>query len=102
MAETIAESAKLWYNINMKNQFTTDVYYTPIQMKIPVDLEKIIEISDQIYTFNELMNKIDLRKYFVGKGNRMGRPRFDSIKMNYTFCFYGQRICFVKKHRKAM
>ena len=81
MAETIAESAKLWYNINMKNQFTTDVYYTPIQMKIPVDLEKIIEISDPIYTFNELMNKIDLRKYFVGKGNRMGRPRFDSIKM---------------------
>ena len=81
MAETIAESAKLWYNINMKNLFTTDVYYTPIQMKIPVDLEKIIEISDPIYTFNDLMNKIDLRKYFVGKGNRMGRPRFDSIKM---------------------
>lgn len=80
MAETIAESAKLWYNINMKKQFTTDVYYTPIQMKIPVDLEKIIEISDPIYTFNDLMNKIDLRKYFVGKGNKMGCPRFDSIK----------------------
>ena len=80
-AETIAESARLWYNINMNKKFTTDVHYTPIQMKIPVDLEKIIEISDPIYTFNELMNKIDLRKYFVGKGNKMGRPRFDSVKM---------------------
>ena len=65
----------------MNKKFTTDVHYTPIQMKIPVDLEKIIEISDPIYTFNELMNKIDLRKYFVGKGNKMGRPRFDSVKM---------------------
>ena len=80
--------------------FTTDVHYTPIQMKIPVDLEKIIEISDPIYTFNELMNKIDLRKYFVGKGNKMGRPRFDSVKMLkiILFCLYGQWICFVKKY----
>ena len=80
-AETIAESAQKWYNKNMKKQFTTDAYYTPIQLKIPVDLKKIIEISDPIYTFNEIMEQIDLRKYFVGKGNKMGRPRFDPIKL---------------------
>ena len=65
----------------MKTLNNHDEYYTPIQMKIPVDLEKIIEISDPIYTFNEIMEQIDLYKYFVGKGNKTGRPRFDSIKL---------------------
>ena len=64
-----------------KNNTNTKAYYTPIQLKIPVDLEKIIEISDPIYTFNEIMEQIDLRKYFVGEGSKMGRPRFDPIKL---------------------
>ena len=83
IAETVAESAILWYNIYMKNKNNTNTkaYYTPIQLKIPVDLEKIIEISDPIYTFNEIMEQIDLRKYFVGEGSKMGRPRFDPIKL---------------------
>ena len=80
-AETIAVTAVLWYNKYMKNKINTKEYYTPIQMKFQVGFEKIIEISDPIYTFNEIVNQIDLRKYFVGKGNRMGRPRFDCIKM---------------------
>ena len=65
----------------MKTNTNHDEYYTPIQMKIPVDLEKIIEISDPIYTFNEIIEQIDLYKYFVGKGNKTGRPRFDSVKL---------------------
>ena len=65
----------------MKTNTNHGEYYTPIQMKIPVDLEKIIEISDPIYTFNEIMEQIDLYKYFVGKGNKTGRPRFDSVKL---------------------
>lgn len=56
-------------------------HFTPIQLKFPVDLEKIIEISDPIYTFNEIMEQIDLQKYFVEKGNKMGRPRFDPVKL---------------------
>ena len=54
IAETIAESAILWYNFNMFSKKINQEHYTPIQMKIPVDLEKIIEISDPIYTFNEI------------------------------------------------
>ena len=46
-------------------------------MKFPVDLEKIIEISDPIYTFNEIMEQIDLYKYFAEKDSKTGRPRFD-------------------------
>ena len=81
IAETIAESAILWYNFNMLSKKTNQKNYTPIQMKIPVDLEKIIEISDPIYTFNEIMDQIDLQKYFVEEGNKMGRPKFDSVKL---------------------
>ena len=65
----------------MTNNKINQTNYTPIQMKFPVDLEKIIEISDPIYSFNEIMEQIDLQKYFVGKGNKMGRPRFDSVKL---------------------
>ena len=65
----------------MTKQKFNQHHYTPIQLKIPVDLEKIIEISDPIYTFNEIMEQIDLQKYFVEKGNKIGRPRFDCIKL---------------------
>ena len=81
IAETIAESAILWYNFNMTNKKTNQDNYTPIQMKFPVDLEKIIKISDPIYTFNEIMEQIDLQKYFVEEGNKMGRHKFDSVKL---------------------
>lgn len=65
----------------MKKNLNHIEHYTPIQLKIPVDLEKIIEISDPIYTFNEIMEQIDLRKYFVMKGSKIGRPRFDPVKL---------------------
>ncbi len=50
-------------------------------MKFQVGFEKTIEISDPIYTFNEIMSQIDLRKYFAVKESKMGRPRFDCVKM---------------------
>ena len=49
-------------------------------MKIPVDPEKIIEITDPIYTFTEVMEKIDLYKYYTKKKSYMGRPRKDTEK----------------------
>ena len=56
----------------MTNKKINQEHFTPIQMKFPVDLEKIIEISDPIYTFNEIIEQIDLQKYFVEEGNKMG------------------------------
>ena len=44
---------------------TTYMNYTPIQLKLPVDMERIIEINDSVYTFNEVVSHIDLKKYFV-------------------------------------
>ncbi len=59
----------------MENQ--SQVYYTPFQLKLPVDLEKIIEINDPIYTFCEVMDHIDLNKYLAVEESKEGRPRYD-------------------------
>lgn len=54
---------------------TTELNYTPIQLKLPVDMERIIEINDSVYTFNEVVSHIDLKKYFVEKDYKAtGRP----------------------------
>ena len=54
------------------------MYNTPYQLKLPLEIEKIIEISDPVYTFCEVFNQIDLKRYLVIKENRTGRKRFDS------------------------
>ena len=71
----------MWYNYFDKKTIFPRGYYTMIQIKIPVDLEKIIEITDPIYTFNEIMDKIDLTKYYVGRYSRYGRPSYDGEKL---------------------
>ena len=76
------EGPAVWcYNECVKKQNNTEVYYTPIQMKFPLGFEKIIKIDDPVYTFSEVMAHIDLQKYFVKKGNEMGRPRYDREKL---------------------
>lgn len=62
-------------------QNNTEVYYTPIQLKLPVDLERIIKINDPVYSFSEVMAHIDLKKYFVEKEHETGRPKYDREKL---------------------
>ena len=38
----------------------TNVNYTPRQLKLPLEIEKLIDISDPVYTFCEVMDHIDL------------------------------------------
>ena len=59
----------------MKKQKTTQMYNTPYQLKLPLEIEKIIEISDPVYTFCEVLSEIDLKRYLVVKENRTGRKR---------------------------
>ena len=60
----------------------TNGNYTPRQLKLPLEIEKIIDISDPVYTFCDVMDHIDLSKYFVeSKGYKTGRPRCDSEKL---------------------
>ena len=60
---------------------TTDMNYTPIQLKLPVDMARIIKINDAVYSFSEVMAHIDLKKYFVEKERETGRPRYDREKL---------------------
>ena len=63
-------------------------YSTPKQLKLPLDLEKLINISDPVYTFCNVMDHIDLTPYFVeGKGYKTGRPRCDSEKLLKVILF---------------
>ena len=62
--------------------------YTPIQLKLPVDMERIIEINDSVYTFNEVVSHIDLKKYFVEKDYKAtGRPRYEREKLLKVLLF---------------
>ena len=81
----------------------TKVYSTPIQLKLPVDLERIIKINDPVYSFSEVMAHIDLQKYFVEKkGHETGRPRYDREKLLkivlFAFMEFGYcSLRFIKK-----
>ena len=65
----------------------TNDYYTPRQLKLPLEIEKLIDISDPVYTFCEVMDHIDLSKYFVVKGYKTGRPRCDQQKLLKVILF---------------
>ena len=59
----------------MKNY--SQEYYTPYQLKFPIEIEKIIETTDPVYTFYEVINHIDLNKYLTIEDRRTGKPRYN-------------------------
>lgn len=71
--------------INQNNHFPYSNYYTPIQLKLPLVFDEIIEKGDPIYTFENLMNEVDLRKYLVSsrlhKSGRTGYNPFTMLKV---------------------
>ena len=76
--------------------------YTIRQLKLPLEIEKIIDISDPVYTFCEVMDHIDLSRYFVEKGYKTGRPRCDEQKLLKVilFAFMEHGICSLRKMEK--
>ena len=69
----------------MKNQ--PQKYFTPFHLKLPVELEKTIEISDLVYTFYEVIDHIDLNKYLTIEGRRTDRPRYDEATLLKVILF---------------
>ena len=61
--------------------------YTTRQLKLPLEIEKLIDIADPVYTFCEVMDHIDLFRYFVEKDYRTGRPRCDAQKLLKVILF---------------
>ena len=52
-------------------------HYTTYQLKFPIEIEKIIETTDPVYTFCEVIDHIDLNRYLTLEERRTGRPRYD-------------------------
>lgn len=77
--------------------------YTPKQLKLPLLIEKLINISDPVYTFCDVMDHIDLTPYFVeGKGYKTGRPRCDAEKLLKVilFAFMENGYCSLREIEK--
>ena len=71
----------------MRNNINTICNFTPKQLRLPLDLERIIDISDPVYTFSEVVDHIDLNKFLSGKGGKIGRPRCETDKMLKVILF---------------
>ena len=73
--------------------------YTSRQLKLPLEIEKIIDISDPVYTFCEVMDHIDLSRYFVEKDYKTGRPKCDAQKLLKVILFaYGEWILLTPRN----
>ena len=65
----------------------TNDNYTVRQLKLPLEIEKIIDISDPVYSFGEIVDSIDFTKYFAVKESKTGRPRYNSTIMLKVILF---------------
>ena len=65
----------------------SQTYDTPYQLKLPLELSAIIETTDSVYTFCEVMNHIDLNRYIVNERSNTGRPRYDSVTLLKVILF---------------
>ena len=80
----------------------TNGNYSMRQLKLPLEIEKLIDISDPVYTFCEVMDHIDLSRYFVEKGYKTGHPRCDAQKLLKVilFAFMENGICSLREIEK--
>ncbi|WP_037372877.1 hypothetical protein, partial [Anaerovorax odorimutans] len=65
----------------MQKNKNTNFNFTTRQLKLPLDLEKLIDLSDPMYTFCDVVDHIDLTPYFAEEGCRTGRPKCDALKL---------------------
>ena len=83
--------------------YKTNDNYTLKQLKLPLVIEKLIDISDSVYTFCDVMDHIDLTSYFVeAKGYKTGRPRCDAEKLLKVilFAFMENGYCSLREIEK--
>ena len=70
----------MWYNVCVKTQNPQE-HCTAYQLKLPA------EISDPVYSFCEVMDHIELKKYLTVEERRTGRPRYDEITLLKVILF---------------
>ena len=75
-------------NSYLKNTYTNTRYYTPIQLRLPLDLETLISFDDPIYTFDEILKECNIAQYLKSdKNDPRGRIGFNSITMLKVILF---------------
>ena len=52
-------------------------YYNTYQLKLPLEISTIIDITDPVYSLCEVLDHIDLNKYLTSGKRRTGRPKYD-------------------------
>ena len=65
----------------------SQTYDTPYQLKLPLELSAIIETTDPVYAFCEVIGHVDLNKYVVNERNSTGRPRYDCTTLLKVILF---------------
>lgn len=51
------------------------IHFTPKQLKLPLQIETIISVSDPVYSFCEVVDCVDLSQFFANKESKTGRPK---------------------------
>ena len=59
----------------------TELNIKPKQLKLPLEIETLIPVSDIVYSFCEIVDSIDLSQYVVTKENNTGRPKYNQINL---------------------
>ena len=67
----------LVYNIPMSNLFNSK----PKQLKLPLDVETLIPVSDIVYSFCEIIDCLDLSQYVDTEENYTGRPKYNQTTL---------------------
>ena len=80
----------------MTKQHNSQKYNTSYQLKLPVEISTIIEISDPVYTFCEVMDCIDLKKYLAVKESKTGRKRYNPVILLKVILFAFMEYGYVK------
>ena len=65
----------------------TNGKYTTRQLKLPLDIDRIIEISDPVCSFSEIVDGIDFTSYFATEESKTGRPRYNPTIMLKVILF---------------
>lgn len=66
----------------------TQVDYTPIQLRLPLVFDEYIKFGDPVYTFEEIINNVNLNKYIKKeKNDNRGRKGYNPLSLLKVILF---------------
>ena len=78
-------TAIFWYNSSVKNNNNTNDYYTSRQLKLLLEIEKMIDIADPVYSFCDIMDRIDLKKFLATEPLYLGLVTLTALMVDTIF-----------------